>query len=107
MRQPGEHTFTQKPLQEVDANGDVVFRFALRPREPVGDPEQALESFYRGQLQDLLRVVALTFRGERVMVDGFSFLSDTQTTMPLWPAKAKSPAVIAPGDAVVEPEQGP
>lgn len=98
MRQPGEQTFTTRSLQEVDASGDVIFRFALRPREPGGPPERALEDYYRGQLQDLLRVVALTFRGERLLVDGFAFLNDTTTIAPLWPEAAPK---IAPPEAPV------
>jgi len=101
MRQAGDRAFTQRPLQEVDEQGDVVFRFALRAIEPSGTPEQALESFYRGQLQDLLRVVGLTFRGKRILVDGFSFLSNTQTVMPLWPAQETAASSKPPsGDSL-------
>ena len=67
-------------LQEVDENGDVIFRFKL------GSMQEAcadLDVFYRETLHDLLRVVRLYSGGRPLLVDGFAFLNDPDTVLRL------------------------
>ena len=84
-----DKTFRNAPLTEQDESGDVIFRFRLTQPSVPSNPEQALENFFRGQIQDLLRVVGVTYKGQRLFVDGFHFLNDPETLFPLWPDSSK------------------
>lgn len=66
-------------LQELDANGDVIFRFKLGA--PRGDA--TLEAHYRESVRDLLKVVRLFWRGKPVLVDAFAFLNAPNDPIPL------------------------
>jgi len=85
---PKTHISSSPAVSEKDECGDVVFRFSLRPCTIPQNPEAALESFFRAQIGDLLRVVDLTFHGQSVLVDGFRFINDTGRHFELWPAEA-------------------
>lgn len=76
----------QPVQQELDANGDVVFRFKL---EPNASPSASLEAFYRASLLDLLRIVRLYSGGKPVIVDGFAFLNAPDQAISLLPAEAE------------------
>jgi hypothetical protein len=73
----------QPILNELDENGDVVFRFKLD--QPEGDPGLTLTDYYRGSLRDLLRIVRLYFRDQPLIVDGFAFLNQPTTILALIP----------------------
>jgi len=69
------------PAEEPGAEAeDYVFRFPLAEPGPdqVGYEDPLLE-LIRGQLADLLDVVVLTYRGKRVLVDGFRLLDESDT----------------------------
>jgi hypothetical protein len=59
---------------------DVVFRVGLGEADR---PVENLEQFYREALQDLLEIVRLSFRGERVLVDGFAFRNRPERVIPI------------------------
>lgn len=66
----------QPILQEVDDQGDVIFRFKLDlPAEAESQP-QTLEDFYRDSILDLLKIVRFYFQGKPLMVDAFAFLNE-------------------------------
>lgn len=89
----------QPILNELDENGDVVFRFKLD--HPDGEPGLTLTDYYRGSLRDLLRIVRLYFGDQALIVDGFAFLNQPATVLPLVPEHgerepAEPPAEPAP-----------
>ena len=98
-RQLNDKTFRNPPLTEQDESGDVIFRFRLTEPSIPSHPEQALEFFFRGQIQDLLRVVGLTHKGQRLFVDGFHFLNDPETLFPLWPDPSETEKAEVTKDA--------
>jgi hypothetical protein len=67
--------------QDLDENGDVIFRFKLDPVAS-GEP-QSLREFYRQSLYDLLRVVRLYSRGTPLIVDSFAFLNEPHNRIPI------------------------
>jgi len=73
-----------KPLTECDEFNDVIFRFRLNHQVIDDNPEIVLMEFFKGQIQDLLRVVALTYEGKRLFIDGFHFLQEPEVIVPLW-----------------------
>jgi hypothetical protein len=70
---PAAGSDKKPPLREVDENGDVIFRFKLRPAGTGGRP--TLTDVYRDDIRDLLKVVRFFFRGAPVIVDAFAFLN--------------------------------
>jgi hypothetical protein len=58
--------------EEVDKNGDLVYRFNLG--SPVDQQEHSLESFYREDIRELLKIVRLFSLGQPVIIDAFAFL---------------------------------
>ncbi len=75
-----------KREDEQDVSRDYVFRFKLGAIREPEDPDRALEVFCRKQIQDMLRVVVLTYAGKRVLVDGFCFLNRPDQSFELWPS---------------------
>jgi hypothetical protein len=67
----------QPAVQQVDANGDVIFRFSLAPH-PGHTQVEGLEDYYRETLLELLRLVRLFSKGEPVIIDSFAFLNEPQ-----------------------------
>lgn len=79
MEEPQQPTFlppdaAQEPGRKDE---DFVFRFELNPAEQAqrvyDDP---MVEFVRSQLEDLLRTAVVTYKGKRVMVDGFRLLRE-------------------------------
>jgi hypothetical protein len=63
---------SRKQVEPIDENGDVVFRFRLKP---LADPDAlSLQEFYRQQLCDLLQIVRLYHAGQPLLVDEFAFV---------------------------------
>jgi hypothetical protein len=77
-------------LPVVDAEGDAIFRFRLRP--PSAEPGLTLDEFYRAQLHDLLKVVRLYVGTAPVLVDGFAFRREPDRIQPLQPRAPGSDA---------------
>ena len=77
--------FAPPPVPPEMGNGGdhYVFRFRLDP-SPAKPDDPPLE-LVRGQLADLLRILVLTHRGKRVMVDGFHFLKEPDKIHMLFP----------------------
>ena len=69
----------EPPLEETDANGDVIFRFTL----DAPDERLTLLELYRRQIRDLLGVVRLYSGGRPVIPDSFAFLNDTNERHPI------------------------
>jgi len=70
-------------VEEVDANGDYIFRFRLaavanRPSLPLADS-------YRQSIYNLLQLVRFYHKGQPVIVDEFAFLNDPATRIPILP----------------------
>lgn len=69
----------------VDENGDFIWRFRLEPDSAtsliLGD---AFAELFRGQLDEMLKFIVLTYRGEPVRVDGFRFINDPDGNYPIW-----------------------
>ena len=78
MAQPVAVHMQSAPVAEaIDHNGDVVFRFRLRP---MPDPDTlTLQEIYRQNIHDLLHLVRLYYRGEPVLIDEFAFLDAPDT----------------------------
>jgi hypothetical protein len=74
---------TAPETNDVDANGDIVFRFKL-----VADPALAtlpLSEIYRQSIHDLLKLVRFYSVGQPVAVDAFAFLNDLDTRIDIRP----------------------
>jgi hypothetical protein len=78
---------TAQPLSPT-GDQDFVFRFPLAsPADPAPHPDTMLEEFFRAQIVDLLRVVALVDReGRKVLPAAFCFLNEPQTMHALFVA---------------------
>ena len=63
----------QPILEELDEQGDVIFRFKLDPRADADT--LTLREFYRESITDLLRIVRLFAGNKPVIIDGFAFLN--------------------------------
>jgi hypothetical protein len=68
--------------EEVDARGDYIFRFELKPHP---DPALTLSELYRQHLHDLLGVVRFHADGRPVVVNAFSFLNAPDEIVPILP----------------------
>jgi hypothetical protein len=73
-----------EPWPVTDERGDYIFRFSLDPERHQPVLDGALAELMRSQLDELLKLVVLTYQGQRVRVDGFRFLSDAETTYRIW-----------------------
>jgi hypothetical protein len=69
----------------VDENGDFIWRFRLEPErtKPVIS-EDAFAELFRSQLDEMLKLIVLTYRSQRVRVDGFYFINDSSRHYPIW-----------------------
>ena len=67
----------------TDDNGDYIFRLPLQAGagEP---PEDAFAELMRSQLDEILKLVILTYHGEKVRIDGFRFIHEPDVTRPIW-----------------------
>jgi hypothetical protein len=69
----------------VDENGDFIWRFHLDSnRAPALIPDHAFAELFRSQLDEVLKLIILTWKGQRVRVDGFRFIDDPDHTYPIW-----------------------
>ena len=79
---PPPHTRNQEPAGDEE----YVFRFRLEPADTdKAGYDDALLELVRGQLADLLDAVALTYHGQRVMVDGFRLLREPDKQYDIFP----------------------
>ena len=67
---------TPLSIQQIDENGDIIFRFRVEPPER-GDQESVQELFRRTIL-DVLQLVRLYSGGKPLIVDAFAFLNDPE-----------------------------
>ena len=77
----------KKNSKENINDEDYVFRFKLDDTDSkntniLDDP---LAEMTRSQLEALLNIVILTYKGEGVKVDGFEFLNDSETMYKIFP----------------------
>jgi len=59
---------------------DYVFRFRLQTDASIEDGQDPLIETVRSFLEEFLKIGFLTYKEERVPVDGFSFLNDQKKT---------------------------
>lgn len=74
------------PSAESDLDSqeeDYVFRFSLQTRSPHPSPDRVLETFYREQLQDLLRIVFFSRDGRTLLPNEFGFLNQPDVRFPI------------------------
>ena len=74
---------------------DEVFRYALREKDtPEVERmyEDKLVELFRRQIINLIGIVELSYKGNPVTVDGFSFLSERHETYPLYKKRERSDA---------------
>jgi hypothetical protein len=76
-------------LQEVDDNGDFIFRFKLNLSED--DRGQTLVEFYRETISDLLTIVRFYSKGKPVIVDSFAFHDAPQAQVPILAPRVPAP----------------
>ncbi|MBU7047247.1 MAG: hypothetical protein HXS54_12510 [Theionarchaea archaeon] len=74
----------KKKNSQVDERGDYIFHFEISPSHNEDMPDEPLTEFVRCQLRDLLQIIVLTHNGERVKVNGFQFLNDTEREHKIW-----------------------
>jgi hypothetical protein len=55
---------------------DYVFRFRLQPDSSIEDGQDPLIETVRSFLEEFLKIGFLTYKEERVPVDGFALLND-------------------------------
>jgi len=71
-------------------NKNFVFRFPLHPgserKNPIDDP---VTDMIREQIQNILEIVRLTYKGKHTDVDGFSYICNPERIYELFP---KGPA---------------
>jgi hypothetical protein len=77
----------KKNSKENINDEDYVFRFKLDETDSkntniLDDP---LAEMTRSQLEALLNIVILTYKGQGVKVDGFTFLNDRETIYKIFP----------------------
>lgn len=77
----------KKNSKEIINDEDYVFRFKLddidsKNTNILDDP---LAEMTRSQLEALLNIVILTYKGEEVKVEGFKFLNDRETIYKIFP----------------------
>ena len=76
----------------VDENGDYIFRFRLDMDNATPSIlDDAFPELFRSQLDEMLKLVVLTWRGQRVRVDGFRFINDQSCTYPIWSSPEDPP----------------
>ncbi len=69
----------------VDEKGDFIWRFPLEPgRTAPTIPDDAFAELVRSQLDEMLKLVCLTWKGERIRVDGFYFVHQPTRVHPIW-----------------------
>jgi len=73
----------EKEANQPDEQEEYVFRFGIHFPQEENNPEPLVD-FVRCQLADLLKVIVLTHNGERVKVNGFLFLNDTEKEHKIW-----------------------
>ena len=66
---------------------DFIFRFRLETAPSPPDGVDPLTEMFRSLFADFLEIGHFTCNGQRVTVDGFSFVNDTEAVHPLTPAK--------------------
>jgi hypothetical protein len=77
----------RKDWPTVDDKGDYIWRFSLDPGSAA--PQIAGDGFaelFRSQLDEMLKLVVLTYHGQRVRVDGFHFVHEPEIIHPIWSA---------------------
>lgn len=76
----------------VDENSDYIFRFRLEPdRATPLIPNDAFAELFRSQLDEMLKLIFLTWQGQCVRVDGFYFIHDPDCTYPIWSTLKDTP----------------
>ncbi len=67
----------------TDENGDYIFRLSLTP-EGTEPPPNAFAELVRSQLDEMLKLIVLTYHGEAVRVDGFHFIHEPDSIRGIW-----------------------
>jgi hypothetical protein len=69
----------------VDENGDFIWRFQLEPdRHTPLISDEAFAELFRSQLDEMLKLIVLTWRDKRVRIDGFRFINRPDHTYAIW-----------------------
>ncbi len=77
----------------VDENGDFIWRFQLKPnRHTPQISDDAFAELFRSQLDEMLKLIVLTWQEQRIRVDGFRFINHPDHTYPIW----QKPEEISP-----------
>jgi hypothetical protein len=84
---PTKKTDPKRTLSITDENGDFIFRFPLEldySETSTPNVGGAVVELIRSQLDDLLKLATLTYKGKTVRVDGFQMINQRGRIIPIW-----------------------